>query len=286
MSDISGAGGTLTAELWTCTNREYHADVSRIGSSMLKLFRKSPAKFHRRYILGINDEETSDARMIGILTHVLALEPHLFDVDFAVAPKCDRRTTQGKADYAAFQELAAGKTVVDVGLLIPARGCVLALQANESSSMLLGMEGAFEQSVFWRDEETGVMCKARFDKTCPSINVVADIKTTGDASPEGFVKQIANLKYYRQAAWYQDGYEAMYGERPSIVLLAVETKPPFEVGCHEIDEEWLELGRSQNREDLRGIADCRVTPDWSAKWSRSINKLKAPAWALREDYAI
>ena len=76
----------------TMTNKTYreHEGVSR--SELNIILTKSP--LHFKYAQENHEEETI-ALLEGRAAHKLILEPESFTEEFAIAPKCDRRTVEG-----------------------------------------------------------------------------------------------------------------------------------------------------------------------------------------------
>ena len=85
------------------TEKEYrqHEGISR---SQLWKIRESPEKF--KYAME-HPEEPTPALLFGQMVHKLVLEPDTFDEEFIVAPEVDKRTKEGKAAWAQFEEDAA-----------------------------------------------------------------------------------------------------------------------------------------------------------------------------------
>lgn len=274
------------AEQIEISNAAYHDDFSRVSSTSLKLFRKSPLKYHRRYMLGMDQKEPTDSMILGSLVHCLVLEPGQLDSLYAVAPKCDRRTTIGKAQWAEFVQWSVGKQVVDEATAEKADAIAAAVRADTFAKMLLNLDGAIERAIHWTDEATGIFCKAKPDLASESAMTLVDLKTCQDASPSGFSRQMANYEYHCQAAWYCAGFEALTGTRPAFVFVAVETEPPYEVACHEIDEQSLALGFAQNAAAMRDLVRRVESDQWEPEWRQQINTLSLPAWAFRNDYEL
>lgn len=146
-----------------------------------------------------------------------------------------------------------------------------------SASALLRAPGDAEMSVYWNDPETGVLCRCRPDYWRHD-NVVVDLKTTEDASPEGFARSIANWRYDVQAAFYTDGIKSATGrDVRAFVFIAVEKKPPYAVGVYVLDSASLELGRAQYRADLYVYAECVEDESWPG-YSNRIETIELPAW--------
>lgn len=147
-------------------------------------------------------------------------------------------------------------------------------------------------------------------------NVVVDLKTTDDASLEGFSRSIATWRYDVQHPYYLDGLrEAIRqsggkipqaavkgaaelsaywidqatgelcrcrpdfwrGEPKHFVFIAVEKKPPYAVGVYVLDAESVEIGRAQYRVDLGRYAECVKADIWPG-YGDKIQTITVPAW--------
>lgn len=144
-------------------------------------------------------------------------------------------------------------------------------------ALLTSVPGEAEKSVYWKDPTTGVLCRCRPDWWRDDW-IIPDLKTTDDASPEGFAKSMANWRYDVQAAFYIDGIEAATGKRPkAFIFIAVEKKPPYAVGVYKLDSESEELGRLQYQHDLRVYAECLANDNWPG-YGDKIQTINMPAW--------
>ena len=79
------------------TNDDYHGSEGLSRSALWK-FHKIPALYQHEKLnpLYIKPEQTP-AMVFGNLLHCLVLEPEDFESTYAVAPKVDKRTKDGKA---------------------------------------------------------------------------------------------------------------------------------------------------------------------------------------------
>lgn len=153
-----------------------------------------------------------------------------------------------------------------------------ALMAHPAANALLtGIPGKAEKSVYWIDATTGVLCRCRPD-WWRDDNLIVDLKTTEDASPEGFARSIAKFRYDVQDAFYTDGVQQATGNRPkAFVFIAVEKKPPYGVGVYVLDSETKDLGRAQYQHDLRVYSECVRSGEWPG-YGDKIQTISLPAW--------
>lgn len=263
------------------SSAEYHADHSRVSNSMLSVFRQSRQRYYRRFVSHeMPSPEPSDAMRLGTFVHTLLLEPERW-ADYVVAPKCDRRTNVGKAAWQDFIDSLGDKQIIEAGEHELAQRIADAVRANEVAASLMERAGDNEQTVHWTDGKTGVDCKCRPDRWCHDMLI--DIKTARDSSPEGFAVKCAQLGYHRQAAWYREGVAAATGEEPPFVFVAVATTEPFDVGIYELDADALDLGAKQNLSAMQWLRTCHKNSDWREPWQKRITQLSLPKWSVYAD---
>ena len=136
-----------------------------------------------------------------------------------------------------------------------------------------------EISIFWVDKQFGVPCKARLDIW--NFSIIGDLKTTVDASPEGFGKAIANYGYSIQAANYISACEHGLNESPqAFIFIAVESDEPHNVGVYAIDHADILYGRARMDTALERYARALDAGVWSG-YSDRIEKAIVPAWGRR-----
>jgi exodeoxyribonuclease VIII len=219
------------------TNEAYYAESEHISSSKIKTLLKNPYLY-----LNPPEREENPYFAIGSATHSLVLEPHKFDAEFAVAPKCDRRTKVGKDVWASFISSSVGKTIISAQDFDIAKGMAEAILKNTYAQALL-QSGISECSFF--GEINGKKVKCRPDRYREDLGIVIDIKTTDDASPDGFAKTVANYGYYIQAPFYTDCLKSLNKNAQKFVFIAVEKKHPHMVGIYELDQVSIEFGRNE-----------------------------------------
>lgn len=260
------------------TNAEYHAHPA-ISKSHLDAVAKSPLHYWDRYLNPDREPEPENpAFVIGSAVHAAVLEPHVFQSDYLVAPEINKRTKDGKAEWEAFQAANAGKTVLSAEDFALCQRIAAAVHRHEAAGPLF-KGGTPEFSVIGTDPETGAAIKCRPD-FLRDDGLVIDLKTTSDASPDGFGKSAANFRYHVQAAWYMDTLEAVFDERPEgFIFVAVEKAAPYAVGVYRIEAPAIEVGRRLARRDLQTLIDCQTANYWP-DYGQSVQSLKFPRWAM------
>jgi PDDEXK-like domain of unknown function (DUF3799) len=170
------------------------------------------------------DETPTEAFLIGS-----ALDCRLLDGDyekrFAVAPKVDRRTNAGKAQWAAFEKANAGKTILtqEQGELV--KNMSYSLLQSES------LHGVFENC-----EKTAICVqlfdypsKAELDFFNPRSTHILDLKSCRDVSPKWFTKAFLDFGYAEQASFYLSIARAAGLDKSIFDFIAVKKEPPWTV---------------------------------------------------------
>jgi exodeoxyribonuclease VIII len=163
-----------------------------------------------------------------------------------------------------------------------------AVMAHPAARKLVEAPGRAEHSVYWIDKATGELCRCRPDKWLDN-GVILDLKTTEDASPEGFAKSIANWAYDVQDPFYCDGIQAATGKAPrAFIFLAVEKGArvvegqPLGVAVYQLDEASRELGRAKYREDLMVYSQCKKNDVWPC-YGDKIQSISVPQWQFSKN---
>jgi hypothetical protein len=274
---------------------DYHA-VQAMSASGLRRMRQSPAHY---YGLQLDPRrphsEPTPAMKNGTLVHCCLFEPQEVARRYAVVPddaprrpsSIQRAAKKPSPDtitaiewWDAFERQHAGAEVIDATQLVIAQNQAAAIRALPEVAALM-TDGHGEASAFWLDEQTGELCKCRPDWTSPAGDgvILLDGKTTIDASPVGFARQIWNMDYHLQAAWYSDGYQAATGQRVhGFVFAAAESSWPHAAAAYMLDDEVLDRARTENRRLLDVYAECRRTGVWPG-YPAEIQPIALPAWA-------
>jgi hypothetical protein len=145
--------------------------------------------------------------------------------------------------------------------------------------------GVAEQSLYWRDRQTGVTRRARPD-WLPYAHqgrlIVPDYKTTRDASEAALTKAIYDYGYFQQGAWYLDGVLSLgLADDAAFLLVFQEKTPPYLVNVVELHAVALRFGRELNRRALEIFAECSESGVWPG-YGDDIKYLSLPPWAEKQ----
>lgn len=148
-----------------------------------------------------------------------------------------------------------------------------------ASRLLTPGDGVAERSLFWRDEETGVMLRCRPDWLTSRWCV--DYKSTTCAENTAFAKSAYSYGYYIQAPFYLAGLAALGTPREAFMFIAQEKTPPYLVNVVQLDDEAMAAGAAQMRRAINLYAQCMADGDWPG-YPLDVPTLALPHWAMRE----
>lgn len=237
------------------------------------------------------DEEPSPALKLGRLAHRAILEPEKFNGEFVstytLKPETylDKKTNEEKkwnGNAGPCKEWI--KTAEDNGLEIISRaewdflsGAAKSIAEHPTAAAMLH-SGSPEQSIF--ADYNGIPVKARVDFLTNGDTLV-DLKTTADASPRWFERDILSLAYYRQAAFYLDCAKAVGLPAKHFCLLAVEKSEPYLVACYQIHKDYIEIGRREYIRLLGQLVECQKSGKFPG-YSNELIIARPPEWKMRE----
>lgn len=213
----------------------------------------------------------SDAMAFGSAVHTAILEPHLFNEQYAISEKFDKRTKAGKEGAAAFEAANIGKLILDQDDLFKIS------KIKENCLAIPAVKGALEtfekeKSLFW--SEDGVDFKARLDLVDLKNKVIIDVKTTRSADPREFANQIYSLKYMLQMKHYADAIGGCLG----VYAIAIESDT-CEVACYNLDEiVFSDYTLKEYKRALEIAKNVLKMTECPSKYSKEIVTLSQPKW--------
>lgn len=254
-----------------------YASIEALNWSTLRHLATSPRLLRWR---AEHPREDSTALRVGRAIHCAVLEPERFDAAYIVAPKVDKRTKAGKAEWAAFvvESTASGAEILDAEEHALAVRCAEAVRSHPRARDLL-RGGRAEETITWTDPETGIRCKARADWITP--NYILDLKSTRATSIAQINAEIARYLYHGQLAYYHDGAitaRVLPESADGPYVLAVQTVEPYDVVPVRIVAGDLATGRALYRSLLRQYAQCSAA-DWWPGLAPDVIDSDLPRWA-------
>jgi hypothetical protein len=246
--------------------------VKRLGvnSSLLKEMRRSPKRFHFR---ASNPIEDTTRLALGRATHTSVFEPDRFAIDFVVFAG-PRRAGE---EWNKFCAANRGRTILKLDEYATALSMRDAVRAHPAAGPLLA-SGKPEQTVTWKDEETGLDCKGRIDWMCGGCSAFLDLKTTTDIDADRFGALATRMGYHAQMAFYRAGLLAN-GLELDAKIVAVEADEPHDVAVFALDEDTLYAGEEAFRDALRRVANCQDRGVWPGRYEAE-TLLILPPWAF------
>lgn len=259
---------------------EYHARPE-LSSTGARRILESPAKFqwarmHPEPPKAAFDLGTAvHSKVLGVGAPTVAIPDEVLASNGAVSTKAAKEWIE--------QARAEGKTPVKADVAAQVDAMAESVLAN--ARPLFEQDGHAEASLFATDPETGVELRARFDYLAP---VGVDLKSTGKtASPAAWPRTVFDLGYDVQQEHYQHIRRLIEGEPHPFVFVAVETTPPYLVGLHQLDREFVEIGAAKARRARQIYAECLTTGNWPG-YPTEIGLVPPPMWAVydyQDNYA-
>jgi len=248
--------------IFTMTREEYDR-VPYLNCSRLKIALRSTRHLSLEQETEPDTHFTNKAFAFGSAFHTFCLEPHLFEDECAVCPSVDRRTKIGKETWAKFTETAGEKIVIqekDVERMTAMRDTLI----NHPVAADLLFEGTVEYETSFISNPIDVDCglpltadafKGRVDVVRQRSNIMVDLKTCQDASPDAVRRTVLSFGYHVQAAFYSKLYKDIHGENPAFFFVFVEKEQPHGVLVVTLDDDWMEYGAAECERGVQAVKE-------------------------------
>jgi len=247
----------------------------------------------------IHSDRKTKPMVLGSLVDTMVLEPEMFDERYVYQPTTyTTEVTRGRGAAKATDLIEkpwnlnsktckaivekareSGRELISGADYSKAEAIHAALMANAEASVAI-TEGEKQVSFVWVDEDTGVRCKGRADLV--GANTIDDLKTTIDASPEGFRRAIGKFLYYVQGAAYTNAWLQLTGDQKEFRFICAETGDVPAVALYELDSVSLVAGSLMFRRALMNVA--RWLEHGVEGYSPFWEPIEAPKWLV--DYEI
>jgi exodeoxyribonuclease VIII len=260
------------------SNQDYHAGPG-ISFSAFKQFLKYPARYPA-YLAGQAEDDDEPANDLGTLFHMASLEPELFKQSVVhIDGPMNKNPWKKEAEHAKEE----GKIPVGDSDWRAIQGMLESVDKDPDASSLI-RKGKREVSCYFTCPHTGLLRKFRPDTWILGSDIIGDIKTCPDATPEGVDKRLADKKmlYPYQGAWYLEGASVLMGRKVrKFAHIFVETKAPYGVGVYVLDDPSLEPCHLLIESKMRELKTCLETDIWPGPTrGAGIKTVTLPHWAF------
>lgn len=280
------------------TDNEYHADKNYMSASSLKRLKVSPLHYKEE-----GEQTETQAMMFGSAYHAFILEPEKFKKEYFVfddTAKCEeligegykspRSTTKYKEWAAEEMQKIGARQTIDKATYQQLVSMKDRLMSHHNIRTLLA-DGVNEQGFFGElSTEVGqIKVKIKPDHYNEKKRIVVDLKTTVDASADGFARKAADMDYHIQAALYSDFMELREGQNRlwSFFFIAQEKTAPYAFNIFEASPQFLQQGRYEYEQLLKLWKYCVDNDKWPGYqvWNPSrygVLDLSLPNWSIKE----
>ena len=231
---------------------EYHAHPA-LSSTGAKELLVSPKNFryHRD-----NPQSPKKEFDLGSAFHTKVLGKG-YGVEVLDFPDFRTKAAQTARDdaYAAGKIPVLKRTLKQVDTMVEA-----VLAYAPARELLQQVGGVPEASVFAHDPEFDINLRARFDFLAARP---FDVKSTGTSADKAtFSRTVHSFGYDISRAHYLHVLYLATGERREMPFLVAETKPPYDVGLHYLNDQYIEIGEGRARRARELFAECTRTGVW------------------------
>lgn len=243
---------------------DYHRGPG-ISRSGLMEFKRSLYHYWYKYLNpDYQPEPPTPAQILGNALHTYLLEPNEFNKRYFVIPKFNKVTKEGKARWETIKAEIGNKQTLSSNQYQVLQAMVESFNKHELASQFLE-KAKVEQSIYWTDKETKVLCKCRPDILHPSV--VVDLKTTQNGSVQSFSKTIYDYGYHIQEAMIREALQKVKKiEVQSFWFIVIEKTAPYVVSTYKLAIEALEKGKEDFKHLLKCYQICLKTNHWQLIW--------------------
>ena len=250
------------------SDEEYFAEDALNNSYLWQLINKTPA--HAQ--IGI---DKTDAMTLGSAVHLAVLQPEISSNLIVQGPE-NRR---GKAWTEAKKDAEINNKILLTGAdYIQCMQMRDSVYRNATAATILTQKGTvYEKAAFF--EVDGTQCKCKVDAA--QGNTIIDLKTSVDASPDGFSHSIAKYGYHQQHALYKYGYAQASGKAVDhFIFVVIEKSPPYACAIYELDAMSEKEGWASAQRAIEIHNECVKENHFHAYSSEKV-MLSLPPWSFQ-----
>jgi len=280
---------------------DYYGLKDFISYSGLKNLKTSPA--HYKQYKDEPAEVETDAMAFGSAYHTYILEPERFEAEYYVFDddaiyqvligegfKSPRSTKQYKEWQESEMRVIGDRKVIEKDNYKKIVDMKEKLMQHYYCRALLS-KGEAEKSItgILHTTEGDINLKGRPDYIRPDKHFIIDLKTTFDASVDGFTRAAADGGYHIQAALYSDLMEMITndGRGWSFYFIAQEKRKPYAFNIFEASAQFIGQGRYEYEQLLKLYNMCLKDGRWPGyqvfcQWKSGNIELNLPPWAVKK----
>ena len=231
---------------------------------------------HMRAVMTGEEQEETAAMRWGSLVHMAILEPESFIGSVAIYDGVKR----GKA-WDDFKTANISLDIITEGENDRLTAIMASVHSNKAASDLI--DNTLHEVTARSNDATTGPAKARLDCFSTILGVV-DLKTTARIQPELFAKQFVGMGYDLQVGWYCDTARQHYelDAMPACHVIAVESKPPYDVAVYRVPDMVINVGKSKARKIAERYRQCEVAGIFPGVMD-GVKELVMPAWYGEKD---
>ncbi len=211
------------------------------------------------------ERKTTPSMILGSATHHLLLGEANFKSKFAIRPDMINGVKwhgKGPCKVWLADRAKEGKTVITRDMIGKIRGMAESLAAEPLVQAGI-LNGRIEHSMIWKDQETGLWCRARPDAMPNDALDFADIKTAESVLWHKLQYAIRDYGLYQQAGMIAEGCEVLFKMKlNSFNLIFVESSEPHCIAIVALNPDDIARGIRANRAARRLIANALDTGKW------------------------
>jgi exodeoxyribonuclease VIII len=261
--------------IYSLSSNAYHQGPG-ISRSGLMEFKRSPYHYCYKYISpDYKSESATPAQILGNALHTYVLEPDEFEKRYFVIPEFNKVTKEGKERWQKIKSELGKKETLSANQYQTLQHMSASLKKNKLALQLIE-KAEIEQSLYWTDPDTGILCKCR-----PDIlrnNLVCDLKTAQDGSPRSFQYAAFDYGYYIQAAMIQEALKHLKQKIiKDFLFLVIEKSAPYAISIYQLDQASLDKGYQEFKTLLTRYQQCLKANDWPAY---AIQEISLPRYAF------
>lgn len=253
------------------SNEDYHA-ANGVSNSTLSAFSKDQSSLEWQRNCPI-DEDKIKTFDFGTATHTITLEPEKMATDFVVSPVFNNRSNDGKAERKAWELENKDRKILTADEYKKLELMRDSIYAHPGAKYWLEREGVSEQSYFWEDPETGLICKCRPDRNVSDSTVLLDVKTTDDIG-KFQLYSIFDYRYFVQDPFYCDGVSLCGEEKDTFIFIVIAKTIEagrYPVRCLTLPKEVIDYGRHLYKQDIAAFHKAQMTGEFDSVYEANIS---------------